>query len=116
MHVDKRLAQENDRLLHYLHKSTRQDHTHIEHDDPFNPFLPPSRKPLIMCVEKQLVGEHMKEILDKGFESLLDADRYSDLRLLYQLFLRFKSGVSLISKAFSGYIKASHHEPNNVQM
>ena len=24
------------------------------------------RKPLILCVEKQLVGEHLQEILDKG--------------------------------------------------
>ena len=26
----------------------------------------PSRKPLILCVEKQLIGEHLQEILDKG--------------------------------------------------
>jgi hypothetical protein len=24
------------------------------------------RKPLILCVEKQLVGEHLQEILNKG--------------------------------------------------
>ena len=24
------------------------------------------RKPLIMCVEKQLIGEHLHEVLDKG--------------------------------------------------
>ena len=24
------------------------------------------RKPLILCVEKQLIGEHLEEILDKG--------------------------------------------------
>ena len=26
----------------------------------------PFRKPLILCVEKQLIGEHLQEILDKG--------------------------------------------------
>lgn len=40
-----------------------------------------------------------------GFESLLEASRYSDLCLLYQLFLRFKNGLELICKAFAGYIK-----------
>ena len=40
-----------------------------------------------------------------GFESLLEASRYSDLSLLYQLFLRFKNGLELICKAFAGYIK-----------
>ena len=63
-HVDRRLSQEKDRLLHYLHQSTRYciagtlsqgtDLCHL------------CRKPLILCVEKQLIGEHEKEILDKG--------------------------------------------------
>ena len=100
-----------------------------------------------MCVEKQLIGEHLHEVLDKGtqidrqihryidgqidrqtdrqidrqtdrqlhryffnyydlgFESLLEASRYSDLSLLYQLFSRFKDGVPLIRKGFGEYIK-----------
>lgn len=86
-HVDRRLSQEHDRLLQYLHKTTK--------------------KPLIMCVEKQLIGEHLHEVLDKGFESLLEASRYSDLSLLYQLFSRFKDGVPLIRKGFGEYIKKS---------
>ena len=28
------------------------------------------RKPLILCVEKQLIGEHQNEILDKGMCSV----------------------------------------------
>lgn len=86
-HVDRRLSQESDRLLHYLNKSTR--------------------KPLVLCVEKQLIGEHQQELLDKGFESLLESTRYHDLTLLYKLLLRFKNGLALLSKAFSEYIKKS---------
>ena len=29
-------------------------------------LCPHFRKPLILCVEKQLIGEHLQEILDKG--------------------------------------------------
>lgn len=29
-------------------------------------FFSYCRKPLVMCTEKQLIGEHLKEILDKG--------------------------------------------------
>ncbi len=73
--------QENDRLLHYLHKSTR--------------------KPLLLCLEKQLIREHQKAILDKGFESLLDGCRYQELSLLYQLFLRLRNGLTLVGKSFA---------------
>ncbi|CAI8003654.1 Cullin-4A [Geodia barretti] len=86
-HVDRRLQQEMELLNNYLHKSTR--------------------KPLILCVEKQLIGEHLQEILDKGYESLLEAVRVSELSLLYGFFARFKDGLPLMSKAFSDYIKKS---------
>ena len=44
-HVDKRLNEENGRLMHYLDASTR--------------------KPLISCVEKQLLQEHVIQLLEK---------------------------------------------------
>lgn len=86
-HIDKRLSQENDRVLHYLHKSTR--------------------KPLILCVEKKLVGEHLEEILKRGFESLLEASRCRELSMLYSFFIRFKEGQCLVCKAFGEFIKKS---------
>lgn len=45
-HVDRRLGEEAQRLLHYLDMSTR--------------------KPLISCVEKQLIEKHLTAILQKG--------------------------------------------------
>lgn len=84
-HVDRRLREENDKLLHYLDQSTR--------------------KPLIPCVEKQLLGQHLGSILQKGFDSLMLSYRLSDLALLYQLFSRVKKGQDELCLAFNEYIK-----------
>ena len=87
------------------------------------------RKPLLLCVEKQLIGEHQQEILDKGerseagqlsdyavagFESLLESSRYSDLALLFQLFGRFKDGIPMIYRAFGEFIKVCVKADNNI--
>lgn len=84
-HVDRRLKEESDRLLHYLDQSTR--------------------KPLIPCIEKQLLGQHLTSILQKGFDSLMASYRLSDLALLYQLFSRVKRGQDELCNAFNDYIK-----------
>lgn len=46
LHVDRRLTEENERLLHYLDQGTR--------------------RPLVTCVEKQLIESHLTAILQKG--------------------------------------------------
>ena len=78
-HVDKRLSQENDRLLHYLHKTTRYtshcllcNFTHKFNIDKCLCCYTGYRKPLILCVEKQLVGEHQEEMLKKGTPAYID--------------------------------------------
>lgn len=85
MHVDKRLNEENERLLHYLDNTTR--------------------KPLVSCVEKQLLEQHLTQILQKGLDQLLDENRIADLTLLYQLFSRVKEGLKELVMSFSAYIK-----------
>ena len=47
----------------------------------------------------------MLTFIKTGFESLLEANRYPQLSLLYQLFGRFKDGIPLVRKAFGDYIK-----------
>ncbi|CAF0834679.1 unnamed protein product [Brachionus calyciflorus] len=84
-HVEKRLNEENNRLLHYLHPSTRQ--------------------PLINCVERNLIGEHVNTILQKGFDNLMDDKRLDDLKLLYNLLSRFLNGVEQLKNFYSQYIK-----------
>ncbi|XP_041274000.1 cullin-4A isoform X5 [Onychostruthus taczanowskii] len=84
-HVSKRLEEEGDRVITYLDHSTQ--------------------KPLIACVEKQLLGEHLAAILQKGLDSLLDENRISDLTQTYQLFSRVKGGQQILLQHWSEYIK-----------
>lgn len=87
-HVDKRLAEENERLLHYLDSSTRT--------------------PLILTIEKQLISEHVINILQKGLDSILNENRISDISLLYTLFSRVKTGLDKLCIHFNNYIKVRH--------
>lgn len=86
-HVDKRLNEESERLLHYLDQTTK--------------------KPLITCVEKQLLEQHLSLMLQKGLEHLLNENRISDLTLMYQLFSRVKEGLKELCYAFATYIKGT---------
>ncbi|XP_054712277.1 cullin-4A-like [Uloborus diversus] len=84
-HVDRRLSEEWERLLHYLDQSTK--------------------KPLIQCVEKQLLGEHLGPLLQKGLDLLLEENRIVDLKLMYDLFSRVKDGLPQLCSHFNLYIK-----------
>ncbi|XP_061482667.1 cullin-4A isoform X4 [Rhineura floridana] len=84
-HVNKRLEEETDRVVTYLDYSTQ--------------------KPLIACVERQLLGEHLSAVLQKGFDNLLDENRIADLTQMCQLFSRVKSGQQLLLQHWSEYIK-----------
>lgn len=84
-HVDKRISEENERVIHYLDSSTKYQ--------------------LIHTVEKQLLSEHIQNILQKGLDNLLEENRINDLSLLYQLFSRVKNGLSDLCQYFNGFIK-----------
>ncbi|PSN31276.1 Cullin-4B [Blattella germanica] len=75
-HVNKRLNEENERLLHYLDPATKWS--------------------LIHTVEKQLLSEHLTSILQKGLDGLLEENRVHDLTLLYSLFTRQKKGRTIV--------------------
>jgi cullin-4 len=87
-HVDKRLQEENERVLHYLDVGTRWA--------------------LVHTVERQLISEHLSSILGKGLESLLDNNRISDLTLMYNLFFRVKNGLIELCTHFNSFIKVSY--------
>lgn len=84
-HVDKRISEEYERVLHYLDSSTQYQ--------------------LIHTVEKQLLSEHITNILQKGLDGLLETNKLYDLTLLYTLFGRVKNGHSELCVAFNAYIK-----------
>ena len=84
-HLDKRLNEENQRLLHYL------DHT--------------TQRFLIQTVEKQLISEHLINILQKGLDSMLDKFNVKEISLMYNLLGRVKDGLNELCKNFNLYIK-----------
>ncbi|XP_060516323.1 cullin-4B [Cylas formicarius] len=84
-HVDKRINEENERVLHYLDISTKCQ--------------------LIHTVEKQLLSEHVTNILQKGLDLLLSEFRLTDLSLLYNLLSRVKNGLVELCTTFNAYIK-----------
>uniref|UniRef100_A0A8C5LS28 Cullin family profile domain-containing protein n=1 Tax=Leptobrachium leishanense TaxID=445787 RepID=A0A8C5LS28_9ANUR len=84
-HVNRRLEEETDRVITYLDHGTH--------------------KPLIACVEKQLLGEYLPAILQKGLKSMLDENRVSDMTLMFQLFSRLKGGQSILLQHWGEYIK-----------
>ncbi|XP_037953327.1 cullin-4A [Teleopsis dalmanni] len=84
-HVNKRLDEENERLLHYLDANTKY--------------------PLIYTVEKELLAEHLTQILQKGLDMLLEENRLKDLKLLYTLLHRVKNGTTELCGNFNGFIK-----------
>lgn len=84
-HVDKRLVEEQERVLHYLDSSTKWQ--------------------LIYTVEKQLLTEHLTAILQKGLEGLMESNRIEDLLLLYVLFSRVQNGIVELCQNFNMFIK-----------
>lgn len=84
-HVDRRLNEEYDRLLHYLD---------------------PSTKPLLIStVERRLLTQHINGILHKGLNYLLDENKLKDLTLMYNLYNRLKDGLTELCRHFNNYVK-----------
>ena len=63
------------------------------------------RRTLIMAVEKQLIGEHLIQILQKGLDNLIEENRTYDLKLAYNLLCRVKNGTQELCTCFCNYVK-----------
>lgn len=63
------------------------------------------RHPLIYTVEKELLAEHLTQILQKGLDILMEENRLTDLTLLYSLLSRVKNGTAELCGNFNGFIK-----------
>ena len=84
MAMQKRLGEESDRSLTYLAASTR--------------------RPLITCVEQQLIGRHLESILENGYAELVKEHRVADLAKLYTLAARVDR-LQDLRQAFSTNIR-----------
>ena len=84
-HAEKRLKEENERLLHYLDQSSKWQ--------------------LVHTVEKQLLALHLSTILSKGLDCLLEENRTEDLQLMYSLLGRVKTGQQELCNKMAEYVK-----------
>jgi len=85
VHCEKRLREENERLLHYLDQSSKWQ--------------------LVHTVEKQLLAHHLSSILMKGLDFLLEENRTEDLQLMYNLLGRVKNGQQELCNKMAEYVK-----------
>jgi len=85
IHCEKRLKEENERLLHYLDSSSKWQ--------------------LLHTVEKQLLSEHLSTILARGLDILLEENRLEDLARLYTLFGKTKDGKVELCARMADYVK-----------
>ena len=60
---------------------------------------------MISTVEKQLIGEHLVQILQKGLDALVEENRISDLKLMFSLLSRVKNGPQELNLNFCTYVK-----------
>jgi cullin 4 len=57
-------------------------------------------------VENNLITIHIKDILSKGFDTLINENRFTSVALMYDLFLRIgQVGINELREAFGNYIK-----------
>jgi cullin 4 len=63
-----------------------------------------SRKPLLEVIDEQLLLPHIPLILERGVNTMLDANMTTDLRRMYMLFDRVQA-VDKLRLAWSQYIK-----------
>ncbi|RZC33222.1 4-aminobutyrate aminotransferase, mitochondrial-like [Asbolus verrucosus] len=83
-HVNRRIVQEEDRIKNYLNKCTENL--------------------LLDIIHKQLIENHITEILNKGFDELIDNNMYTELILIYKLFQKISNGSKYLITYFKEYI------------
>jgi len=83
-HVRSRLSQEEERVQHYMHASTR--------------------KALLQTTLQTLLAAHVDAILEKGFAPLMDQLRLEDLTRMYNLYMMVDA-LPKLRQAFAAYIK-----------
>ncbi len=67
------------------------------------------RVQLIHIVENNLITIHTKDMLSKGFDTLIHENRLTSVALMYALFLRIgQAGINELREAFGNYIKVEN--------
>lgn len=69
-----------------------------------------TRKLLLPCIREQLIEKHKDDILNKGFNELLDDKSINELAMLYEFFLPSDSCLAKLRIAFEEYIKLTGYQ------
>lgn len=83
-YIERRLNEENERVLLYLDEQTRKD--------------------LISTVEKVTLARHVDAIIEKGIEPLVDGEKKEDLKRMYTLLQRVQS-LQKLKDAWNKHLK-----------
>ncbi|XP_045473605.1 cullin-4B-like [Harmonia axyridis] len=59
---------------------------------------------MISIIERKMIGNHVTEILDAGFEKLIEDENHEDLSLMYSLIWRMFGGYNHLSLYFNEYV------------
>jgi len=71
-------------------------------------IFPNFRVQLIHIVENNLIRNHIKEMLSKNFDDLIDENRFASIALMYDLFFRIgPKEINDLREAFGNYIKVT---------
>nr|CAB3234744.1 cullin-4A [Phallusia mammillata] len=62
-------------------------------------------KPLIACVESQLIARHTDFLLNKGLSYLINENRMSDLQRFYSLLSSIQDGTQSLCTCFTDHVK-----------
>jgi len=84
-HVRTRLQHEEQRVVHYLHLSTR--------------------KQLLATTLQTLLAVHVDAVIEKGFATLMEQSRIDDLKNMYGLYI-LVDALPKLRQAFAAYIKS----------
>ncbi|KAA0193515.1 putative e3 ubiquitin ligase cullin 2 component [Fasciolopsis buskii] len=85
IHVDKRIAEEEDRLVAYLEPGC-------------------TRQPLLFTLVTELLTRTLDHLLDNGLVSSLKAKEHKQLRLFYSLLSRVPNGIDKLRAHFRLYV------------
>jgi cullin-4 len=86
LHVENRLAE-----------AVSQTHAYLDNQS--------TLKPLLQCIEKYLLQPHVNNLIQRGFDSLLDLSKVSDLTRMYELLNRIHA-LKPLCEAWRVYIRA----------
>lgn len=96
-YVNRRLDEENERIVNYLRKSTETKLSNI--------------------VKTQLLQEHTQKILSKEVDELFENAKIAEITLLYDLFAMISNGHVELCRTFTNYMKNRGgkivQDPNN---